>query len=558
MSLVLIMAIPQLLSGQVKHDANWVFGKNVGLSFKDDTLNQFLPNCDNREIASSISDRDGNLLLYLADTSLNTEFSFDLCLKDKSNNVLFNGGDIRTYSSCSNGAVILPLDNEDKKFMLVYQGDINKGVGCPQFSCNKLMYAVINREHDTLRVLKKNIEVTSRWTDERVLAIRHANGKDWWIVTHELSVQNFINSNKYLVFGTKGDSLFFQNEIALGQGYYRSAFGWSVANLTGNKLVVLFNNGPEAKMDVLNFDRCNGHILFVESITLMLNTLGCSFSQTGKYIYLSTLKSSRNIISRYDATALPIANSQEFIDTINTTVSRLALSPFGNIHGSAGSANKITIIENPDSQLFKVSVTDTFQLLDSSQYSDFSMPNFPNYNLGATTIFQADAGKDTFYCAGDTSFKVLTIGQVDTIPGVTYTWLNEVDSNQRDQPYALVKPETSTWYYLELTDTSIQGSCTSRMDSVLVEVRNCTGITENEPLAFKLYPNPTRSHITIEWPHLQPGDFTLYDLLGKQEVAQSINKTVNHIDLSNLSSGIYLYTISDNEGHATSGKLIIH
>lgn len=212
------------------------------------------------------------------------------------------------------------------------------------------------------------------------------------------------------------------------------------------------------------------------------------------------------------------------------------------------------VINYPDSSAQACAFIPFSFSLGNSARTRWGLPNMPNYNLGATSIYQADAGIDTFYCIGDT-IKAVGIGLKDTIPGVTYTWLNEVDSIQQHRPYALVKPEQSTWYYLELSDTSIQGSCTRRIDSVFVEVRNCTGLNEYLFKNVKVYPNPVNSLLHIETT-TPGGAISLYNLLGGEALTASLTETHTILDISMIPTGVYMYRITQN-GQSVYGKVVV-
>jgi hypothetical protein len=218
--------------------------------------------------------------------------------------------------------------------------------------------------------------------------------------------------------------------------------------------------------------------------------------------------------------------------------------------------NNLSIINSPDS----LSVSCSFQPfalnLGDSSYSSLSLPNMPNYNLGPLPLYIADAGRDTFYCAGDSTIKAFRIGG-DSIYGITYQWQAApgIDTlNNRTQ--LVLPPPQSRWYYVTLTDTNYVGpSCNSRLDSVYIEVRNCTGITETTTLQAKLYPNPTTGTLTIELPGGQGGSMALYNLLG-QNVYQATLAAGQTTLALNLPPGLYLYRIGSGN-QATNGKLLV-
>ncbi len=86
---------------------------------------------------------------------------------------------------------------------------------------------------------------------------------------------------------------------------------------------------------------------------------------------------------------------------------------------------------------------------------------------------------------------------------------------------------------------------------------NSTLSTNNINIEKRLamYPNPTTANqVTIESPNQSTMDITVYDILGKP----ILNKVVtnNHLDISSLTSGIYLISIKQGSA-STTRKLIV-
>ena len=171
----------------------------------------------------------------------------------------------------------------------------------------------------------------------------------------------------------------------------------------------------------------------------------------------------------------------------------------------------------------------------------------PDYRQSASSIYWVDAGVDTFYCAGDSTIKGVRIG-TDSLTGVTYEWQPAPGIDSLDRLSQLIKPPQSRWYYLTITDTTIQGSCQSRTDSVYVEVRVCTGV-ENEyesESGVKVYPSPANNQLTIEAP--TGSELLLYDILGRQAIKQTLQAPKSVIDISALPEGLYIYRVGSHSG----------
>ena len=85
---------------------------------------------------------------------------------------------------------------------------------------------------------------------------------------------------------------------------------------------------------------------------------------------------------------------------------------------------------------------------------------------------------------------------------------------------------------------------------------NIVDIAENREPAFRVYPNPASSQITIASSDLEhPTTFTLYDLQGRIILERSCLQPVT-IQVSGYNTGIYLYQVSCGNALVT-GKILI-
>jgi hypothetical protein len=162
--------------GQGKWDANWVFGDGAGINFSD-TANPttFTTECNNFEPTASISDSLGNLLFYIANTEDHYENKFWKIL-DANNNLIENGDSIFVAWSATNGAIILDDPKEKGSYYLIQICD-------SIFYDYQLLYSKIKTHSDgTFYLTVKNQILFSDSIAERISCIKHANGKDWWII----------------------------------------------------------------------------------------------------------------------------------------------------------------------------------------------------------------------------------------------------------------------------------------------------------------------------------------------------------------------------------------
>ncbi|KPL14194.1 MAG: hypothetical protein AMS23_04125 [Bacteroides sp. SM1_62] len=84
-----------------------------------------------------------------------------------------------------------------------------------------------------------------------------------------------------------------------------------------------------------------------------------------------------------------------------------------------------------------------------------------------------------------------------------------------------------------------------------------TAVADIEGSMIKLFPNPARDYLTVTWEDKYPRlDLEILDLGGKRVVFRSIDKNET-ISIEHLSSGMYLYNLSQNRHVIHSGKISV-
>ena len=82
----------------------------------------------------------------------------------------------------------------------------------------------------------------------------------------------------------------------------------------------------------------------------------------------------------------------------------------------------------------------------------------------------------------------------------------------------------------------------------------------NQNIKILATPNPTTGLVNIDIPNWNDVqlNISIYDALGKDILNKTINQRKTQLDLSKLSSGIYILRIGDNCGGSNSFKLILN
>ena len=425
----------------------WYFGDSAGINFNsgipvaitDGILNSL-------EAGSSVADSNGNILFYTGAKDNNNNLS-GMRIWNSQNNLMLNGDSINGDCSITQGALIIPFPDNFNKYFLFSIGDIFP------IAANDLFYSIIdmNMNGGLGGVIQKNILLLDTVT-EKMVAVKHGNGRDWWLIAHKLGSNEFI---KYLVDSNGIHGPFLQG-IGSVLGSFEQ-FGQIVVSQDGTKLC---NAVSTNFLEIFNFDRCTGTLNNCINISYTPNFpngfYGCSFSPNGKVLYISD----RDSLFQFDLTSGNIAGTKQIIfitPNPNVEIGQHKIGPDNKIYisnnndlGQTDSLNlHLSIIENPDILGVGCNFSPySFYLGDKSTY--YGLPNNPNYKLGASlTIDSAKAGNDTIICQG----QIVVLGSPAHY-GCVYSWSPGIglDDSTKAQPFTT--PINSITYTLKLTDTN--------------------------------------------------------------------------------------------------------
>ena len=268
-----------------REDRNWVFGDSVGIDFNNlSNLTVFFPNARNDEMTASISDSVGNLLFYTAMKGTYAGFTYETVVNPQGQ-IMENGDSIENYPSASNGSIIIPMPGAYKKYYLfttTYNYFIN--------DVYYLKYSVIDMALNNFngKVVEKNILLEDS-VAEQVLAIKHANGRDWWLLERKFNSDTII---KFLISEGGISGPFYQQ---IGSKFYCQV-GENSVTKSGNRIAYISNYG---NIDLMDFDRCSGELSnYIELGTQPYDSVdlngwmnyGCEFSPDGNRFYISKWK----------------------------------------------------------------------------------------------------------------------------------------------------------------------------------------------------------------------------------------------------------------------------
>ncbi len=291
------------------------------------------------------------------------------------------------------GAFIIPRPEFYSQYLLFYESAENVTLdSVPGTSPINLAYSIIDMNLDgglggIIPGNKNLIAVNDTLVYGRITGVKHANGRDWWILVHHY------NDNMYysILVSTTGVSVPYTQQIGrphlferlIMQSCFNPQGDQFVMGLTVNKQTL------ENVVDLFDFDRCSGALSNHREIEIPDTSLlaaGCSFSPNGRWLYVSTNKN----IFQFDTWDVNINSSRIIVSTWDTTILphrtyfHHLLAPDGKIYITNGfSLDYLHVINEPDFQGLSCDVVhDQLQMFT---LNTFMMPNAANYNLGAVT-----------------------------------------------------------------------------------------------------------------------------------------------------------------------------
>jgi hypothetical protein len=82
-------------------------------------------------------------------------------------------------------------------------------------------------------------------------------------------------------------------------------------------------------------------------------------------------------------------------------------------------------------------------------------------------------------------------------------------------------------------------------------------VKDNSQAAVKVFPNPSHDYLTINSKNLIESVY-IYDLAGKSiKSVEGISDVTAKLEISNLTSGLYIAKIKDNQGNTESKKILV-
>jgi gliding motility-associated-like protein len=309
----------------------WYFGDHAGLNFSAGKVTALTDGAQYAiEGCATISDSSGNLLFY----------TDGIYVYNKKHRTMPNGTGLHGHQSTTQSALIVPVPLNDSLFY-IFTLDAQGGT-------NGFEYSIVNMKLDTGLgdiISKNNLLFTP--ATEKVTAIKHSNGVDFWVVAHDVA------SDTFLVYKVDKNGLsasIIKTKIGEVQSTNSGTIGYMKFSPDGKKLGV--TNSNVKAIELFDFDASTGKIsnpLKLSNSTYFSGPYGLEFSPDGTKLYASTFNYPRSLC-QMDITsnnASTIMNSLQLIYSSPHKIWGLQVAIDGKIYASMQS-DSLGVINNPN------------------------------------------------------------------------------------------------------------------------------------------------------------------------------------------------------------------
>ena len=461
--------------------------------------------------------------------------------------------------------LILPIPESQYQYLVLYHtAEINDEL---YFQVSQFLQAKISVEIDTSFTVHYKDSLLGpyyKWYDGDIIATRHANGRDWWIILFEA------NSTTYHSFllAPDGASLKHTGEI---ESPIKFGLGQSVFSPLGNFIAkvnaITLEEGQY--ITLLEFDRCEG-ILTLNSTfhTEAGYFTGAAFSPSDQFLYADD----NHHLWQWDLTADDIAASQILIDTFDGFVQPgwfpmrfgpMMQTPDDRIYivPPAGSSEFMHVIDRPDMPGKECRFLQHH--VNLTKPNGRSAPNIPNFRLGPLDGSVCDT-------LGIDNLPVARWRFEENYPGYWYdifftdmsfydprTWHWDFDDGTTSNEQHTLHTFSPGLYHVCLTVSNDFGS-----DSLCRWV-NVIATETSDPIApsrdLSIDPNPFRDALVIHSKSgvIRPVHMQLFDIYGRLVFDQPRAPVPVTIYLPDrIGPGIYYCRIREEDGTLLEFNLV--
>ncbi|PBQ31603.1 hypothetical protein CNR22_07425 [Sphingobacteriaceae bacterium] len=534
--LAILFSLTSFLSAQ-NEGKKWYFGQNAGLDFTtvpptiltNGQLTTF-------EGCSSIADFAGNLLFY----------TDGITVWDASHAVMANGTGLFGDGSSTQAGVIVKKPGSTTLYYIFTVDDFA--------GPNGLCYSIVDMSlaAGMGSVTTKNVLMQTPST-EKITGVKHCNGHDIWIVSHDY------NSTNFRTFLLTSAGLNATPVISAVGSNHNGGTGVVVGALktspNGKKVGLCISNNLNT-IEVYDFDNSTGSV----SNPIILGTIsgiyGCEFSPDGTKFYGAAWYGSA--IYQWDL----CAGSSTAIIASQYTASaseggQLQLAPDGKIYMARTGQSDLGVINNPNASGSGCNYVNSGQSI-APKTNGYGLPNFITSFLSTPFTYTMACGNASFTAppslpattggacsASNNTYSAVSwnFGDPSTASSNTSTALSPAHQFSAPGTYTVLLVRTSVCGNDTIAlPIIVPPSAVSLNAAPTVTQANCTSTTNAFNLGLTFSPSTPAPSYTITWSSIPNG---------------VTNNTMTSASGS-IAAGIYTAVISTGGGCFSSATFTIN
>jgi PKD repeat protein len=463
--------------------------------------------------------------------------------------------------------MILPMDEKYYCFYTTYDYCTNE-----VFKLSFTSFS--NKNSSEFKVDIKDSVIINGLFADRIYSIRHANGRDWWVLQLE---NNNIRVHQFIL---SPEGLKYIGRRNVTSSAFHDDNGQITVSPDGKKLVISSLGGtlsaPQARVAVLDFNRCTGlagnkkekHYEKINS----LGGTGATFSPDGKYLYVSE----GIYIFQYDMTVSDIFSSEDTIAVFDgffyqptpnsikyrTLFHFMQVAPDGRIYinSSATTNRHLGVINYPHERGVNSGVGQHAIQIPTEYFR--TMPNFPLFRLGPDDGSPCDTlGLDNHpvakfrYEPDSSNYKRIRFTDLSYFRPETWSWDFGDGSPTVTNRYPFHTYTQNGTYEVCLTVSNENSSHTTCQT---VTIGTSSGDDAGQKADITLFPNPVADILLVTLGEYIPqhGMIHIHDATGRVILSQRLYYGHNNLDLTGLSPGLYFWTAEDKGVKIKAGKVV--
>lgn len=572
---ILIYACPTL-SAQDKYDYTWLLGYPPNLPNLFAGGNKINFNAGSPEVNYFETPLDLWVPCVMSDENGNLQFYTNGCeIRNWQHDLMENGEDINSGSVHSlyceendigypaiHSLLALPSPGHPKQYYLFHMRQYDD-----DFTFDLLFSRIDMSTNNGLgKIIQKNVGVFQDTLMFSVSAVKHGNGRDWWIIVGEQ-----FNDNTYcFLLDTSGVNLMPKMRQDSWVGEYPNVLCFS----PDGKKLARSGHGVPAAFRIYDFDRCTGEIS--KPVTLAIPDTAAyvswaCFSPDSRYLYLTNLVSK---LYQYDTWASDVSASVQLIGeydgfiadyNLPTSLFTMTLGPDQRIYMSSNNGVRyLHTIHRPDEpglacdfrqHDFQMPALSLFFLPNMPHYRLYNDPGSPCDTLAVQPPMVAQWRSERDSAAGPLAMAFTDISYFQ--PGSWHWTFGDGDTSLLPSPLHVFPAPGD--YEVCLTVCNEAGLCDTLCRTVSITTVSTSLPAPEGVLPTSVWPNPVQDWLWVSHEWTYPTEWVLYDISGRTLVRRNLpaRSGVDGILLQNTPAGLYFWQIRGESRLLASGKVVV-